>query len=162
PQSFFDLPGVPLTRNGTLLGTAGTTIADPYYPNFNPFLGPPQTTLIHAFAWRNGVLADLGSLPGANNSAVFEINGAGVGTGMSENSTIDPLTGWPAMHAVLFKDSGAIDIGTLPGGFESLALAINDRGQVAGFSSNGVPDPVSFFGWGTQTRAFVWQAGVMT
>jgi probable HAF family extracellular repeat protein len=54
-----------------------------------------------------------------------------------------------------------INLGTLPGGYESQAVAINDLGQVAGFGSNGIPDPVSFFGWGTQSRSFIWQNGVM-
>ena len=81
---------------------------------------------------------------------------------MSENGVIDPLTGYPAINAVLFKHGNVINLGTLPAGYESFGLAINDRGQVAGFSSNGTPDPFSMFGWGTQTRSFIWQNGVMT
>src|SRR5215475_13012053 len=36
PQNFLNLPAVPLTPNGALLGTADTTIPDADYPNFNP------------------------------------------------------------------------------------------------------------------------------
>jgi probable HAF family extracellular repeat protein len=54
------------------------------------------------------------------------------------------------------------DLGTLPGGFESQANDINNRGQVSGFASNGIADPYSFFGWGTHARSFIWQNGVMT
>src|SRR5262249_1593112 len=113
------------------------------------------------FEWRNGQLTNLGALPGNNSSAVFEVNGSGVGVGMSETATIDPNTGWPADNAVMFKDGQVINLGTLPGGFESQATAINDRGQVSGFASNGIADPFSMFGWGTQARSFIWQNGVM-
>ena len=57
-------------------------------------------------------------------------------------------------------------LGTLPGGAESFAQDITNHGQVAGDASNGTPDPfpnmnVSPFGWGTETRGFVWRHGVM-
>src|SRR5437763_1885608 len=55
----------------------------------------------------------------------------------------------------------AIDLGTLPGGYESQACCITGRGMVAGFASNGTLDPFSIFGWGTQVRSFVWQNGTM-
>lgn len=53
-----------------------------------------------------------------------------------------------------------INLGTLPGGHESQATDINDRGQVSGFASNAIPDPFSLLGWGAQTRSFTWQDGV--
>ena len=62
---------------------------------------------------------------------------------------------------MLFEHGKVINLGTLPGGAESFAQEIDDQGQVAGFSSNGIPDPYSFFGWGTETRGFVWRDGVM-
>jgi probable HAF family extracellular repeat protein len=162
PQNFLNLPAVPLTPNGALLGTADTTIPDADYPNFNPFMvGFPNPVLDHAFVWRNGHLRDLGALPGNNSSAVFELNGSGVGVGMSETPITDPNTGWPADHATMFKGGRVIDLGTLLGGYESQANDINDRGQVSGFASNGTPDPYSFFNWGTQARSFIWQNGVM-
>jgi probable HAF family extracellular repeat protein len=54
-----------------------------------------------------------------------------------------------------------INLGTLPGGYESQANDINDRGQVSGFASNGTADPYSMFDWGTQARSFIWQDGKM-
>jgi probable HAF family extracellular repeat protein len=162
PKAFINLPGVPITSRGAVLGTADTTVADEDFPNFNPFIvSVADPVLAHAFAWQDGKLTDLGALPGNNSSGVFQINRRGVGAGLSENGTLDPLTGYPAENAVLFKDRRVLNLGTMPGGHESQATAINDRGQVAGFGSNGVPDPVSFFKWGTQTRSFIWQHGVM-
>jgi probable HAF family extracellular repeat protein len=162
PQSFLNLPAVPLTKQGVLLGTADTTIPDADYPNFNPFMvGFPDPYLVHAFAWKDGGLTDLGAVPGNNSSAVFELNGNGAGVGMSETATTDPYTGWPSDNAVMFKNGRVVNLGTLPGGYESQANDINDQGQVSGFASNGTPDPYSFFGWGTQSRSFIWQSGVM-
>jgi probable HAF family extracellular repeat protein len=162
PQSFLNLPAVPINTQGIALGTADTTIPDSDYPNFNPYMvGFPDSTVAHAFAWHKGPLTDLGALPGNNSSAIFELNAHGVGAGMSENGVIDPFTGWPADNATLWKDGQVVNLGTLPGGYESQALAINDRGQVAGFASNGIPDPFSMGGWGTQARGVVWQNGVI-
>ena len=171
PQASLDLPGFPITRQGAVLGTADTTVADSDYPNFDPFIvGYPNPVLSHAFKWQRGKLTDLGALPGNNSSAVFQVNGSGVGTGMSETGALDPNTGYPAENAVLFKNGSVINLGTLPGGHEGQATAINDRGQVAGFADNGVPDPVSMFGpvngpgdpgWVTQSRSFIWQDGKM-
>jgi uncharacterized membrane protein len=62
---------------------------------------------------------------------------------------------------VLFQNGRVTDLGTLTGGHESIAQSINDRRDVAGFSNNGVPDPTSFFPWGTETRSFVWRDGAM-
>ena len=33
---------------------------------------------------------------------------------------------------------------------------VNSRGQVTGFASNAIPDPYSYFGLGTQARAYLW------
>jgi probable HAF family extracellular repeat protein len=162
PRNFLNWPGIPVTRNAVLLGTADTTIADVDYPNFNPFMvGFADPVLAQAFAWRAGRLVNLGALPGNNGSGVFALNDRGVGAGMSENGLVDPITGWPAVNAVVFKDGRVINLGTLAGGYESLAVTIDDRGDVAGFASNGTADEFSMLGWGTQTRSFLWHHGVM-
>jgi probable HAF family extracellular repeat protein len=167
PQADVDLPGTPITHSGAVLGVADTDIPNRNYPNFNPFGGGPNRVLTRAFTWKDGKLTDLSALPGNHSSAVFEINSHGVGAGWSETETIDAFTGWPAAHAVLFTEGRVFDLGTLPGGYESFATAINDRGQVAGFGTNRIADHYagsSFFDnadWTTQVRSFIWQNGTM-
>ena len=162
PNSFFEGPGVPIASNGTLVGAADTTTLDSDYPDCPPPPGGCADHYIqHAFAWSNGRLTDLGALPGQNDSAIYELNSYGVGAGSSEDGLDDPNTGTAAQVAVLFTHGRVINLGTLPGGHESFAQEINDHGQVTGMSSNGTPDPYSDFAWGTETRGFVWQNGVM-
>jgi probable HAF family extracellular repeat protein len=72
---------------------------------------------------------------------------------------IDPLLGVPEITAVLWKNGQIIDLGTLEGGYESLAFGVNSHGQVVGVSTNLVSDP--FGPLGTQNRTFLWQNGVM-
>jgi probable HAF family extracellular repeat protein len=162
PNSGFDGPGVPIASNGTLVGSADTTTLDSDYPNCPPPGGCSDPYIQHAFAWSNGRLTDLGALPGQNDSAIYELNSYGVGVGSSENGLDDPNTGTAAQIAVTFQHGHVINLGTLPGGHESFAQDINDQGQVAGNASDGTQDPYSFFGWGTQTRSFIWRNGVMT
>jgi probable HAF family extracellular repeat protein len=163
PQAFLNLPGEPLTRQGAVIGTADTSTPDEDFPNFNPFvIGFPNPTVARAFVFKDGQIEDLGALPGNNSSAVFQVNGSGTGAGMSETEEIDPFTGWPVEHATIFKNGRVIDLGSLPGGYESQAISITDQGQVAGFAQNGIQDPFSIFGWGGQVRSFVWRDGQMT
>src|SRR5438132_13169947 len=68
--------------------------------------------------------------------------------------------GFTGLHGVLWKNAEIVDLGTLGEDF-SEANALNNRGQVVGFSLNGIPDPVSFFDQPTESRAFLWQNGVM-
>lgn len=80
--------------------------------------------------------------------------------GVSENGLIDPLVGGPEIDAVVWKSGQVINLGTL-GGNQSFGFSINNRGQAVGVALNAIPDPFSLFGLGTQTRAFLWQNGVM-
>jgi probable HAF family extracellular repeat protein len=162
PSSFLDLPAVPLTNQGTLLGAADTATSDSDFPSCPPPGGCYDSSVQHALTWSSGRLTDLGALPGENSSAIYELNDHGVGAGFSENGLDDPFSGTAAGVAAMFENGQVIDVGTLPGGHQSFAQDINDQGQVAGDSSNGIPDPFSFFGWGTQTRGFIWQNGTMT
>ncbi len=149
-----------LNNRGVAVGEADTPTSNPYYPNGNPFVGGSQY-VGHAFSWQDGSLTDLGSLPGGLNSGAVWINNAGVVAGISEDGEIDPLLGFPEGIAVLWKDGKIINLGTLDGGYESVANAVNDQGQVTGPALDTVPDQYSMLGLGTQTRAFLWESGAM-
>jgi hypothetical protein len=101
PSSYLDEPGMPITSNGAILGTADTTVLDPDLPASEFSDGYVQ----HAFVWARGQLIDLGALARAseNNSAIYELNGNGVGAGLSENGLTDPLTGLPSEEATVFE-----------------------------------------------------------
>jgi probable HAF family extracellular repeat protein len=149
-------PGRALTGNGVIVGQAATATPDPSCID-------PDCFFNHAYRWQNGVLTDLGTLQGFNNdlsSVALWINDRGWIVGGSETGGIDPITGGPAGHAVLWRNGEITDLGTL-GEDQSQAFAVNNRGQAVGFSANGIADPVSIVGFPTQNRAFLWQNGVM-
>jgi probable HAF family extracellular repeat protein len=148
----------PLMNNhGTITGASDTADSDPNAPNcYNP-----DCFVNHAYIWRKGILSDLGGLPGGFGSEGTGINEYGQISGQSLNGLIDPLLGTPAGVAVVWESDGRIvDLGTL-GGNQSLAANLNNRGQIVGAAANTIPDEFSMFGWGTQTRAFLWQKGTM-
>jgi probable HAF family extracellular repeat protein len=143
----------PFVNNaGMVVGFSDTSTPDPFNPGgFLP----------HAFRWQKGVLTDLGTLPGGKLSFAIWSNNLGQVVGLSDNGRIDPDIGGPEAFATLWDKNGqAFNLGTL-GGTQSLAAFINSQGQVAGVAANTIPDSNSFFGWATQTRAFLWEKGVM-
>jgi probable HAF family extracellular repeat protein len=159
--------GKTLNPRGIAIGQADTSTPDPSCL-IDCFVN-------HPFQWRNGVLTDLGALPGVNNSFAFWINSRGWVAGLSENGVLDPLTGFPETAAVLWKDGNIISLGTL-GGNASAPNAVNNRGQVVGGALNTIPDPFSatfvnsfifetsgffFFPVATEAHAFLWQEGTM-
>ena len=156
---------VSISSQGAVIVQGDTTIPDPYYPNC--FMS--DCLVSHPGIWQDGVLTDLGVLPGVNSAAPNWINDRGVVVGASENGMIDPLTGFPETEAVVWKHSQIINLGTL-GGNASSANAVNNRGDVTGNALNTILDPfeASFgppnylYGTGaTQMHAFLWQDGTM-
>ena len=81
----------------------------------------------HAFLYWNGNIADLGTLPGGNDSIGNGINNDGKVVGYSSTSRGD-------IHAFVYANGSMKDLGTLGGG-NSYATAINKGGQVVGYSS---------------------------
>jgi probable HAF family extracellular repeat protein len=165
--------GVPQERllsiRGTVAGIAETANPDPYSPDC---LFTGDCFLAHAFLWHNGTLTDLGSLPGSGNSSfAYASNDRGQEVGVSENGTIDPLTGFPEVDAVMWRDGGIVDLGTL-GGNASTAENVNNKGRAVGAALNSIPDsfvtgllpykldngtPIAI----TQAHAFLWEHGAM-
>lgn len=161
PSSSFSGPILQILNNGgTFAVIADTPAANPN-PGCNIPFSPPDCFVEHAAVWHEGALIDLGVLPGGVNSQTVATSANGLIAGGSENGLIDPQTGQAEIVGVLWEGRKAINLGTVPGGTESLALGVNSRGQVVGFSNNDVPDAFSLVGFPTQTRAFLWQNGVM-
>ena len=151
-----------LNNRGTLGGWADTPTPDP----FPAFCFDDDCFVSHAFQWHAGVRTDLGALTDGVSSQANWISASGLIAGVSENGEIDPLIpGLPELRAVLWRNGGITELGTLPnGGYESFAAAVNSRGQVVGNALNTVPDEFSMAAPGfvtTQTRAFLWQNGTM-
>ena len=108
-------------------------------------LGAYPDTRSHAFMWKAGVMKDLGTIVGANESAANDINYYGVIVGWSRNSAGD-------MRALRWAADGKKrSLGTL-GGRNSEARAINDLGIIVGWSETS----------SGQRHAFRWENGVMT
>jgi len=154
-----------INNAGSIVGVADTSMPTPEPGCYNP-VGNPDCFIAHAFEWKGDGLKDLGTLPGGNFSFAAAINRRGRVAGVSENDQIDPATGNPEFHAVVWDDNRILDLGTL-GGVSSFGATVNDRGQVVGPALNEVPDPYSILGLGsvttlTQTRGFLWERGKMT
>ena len=108
-------------------------------------LGAYPDTRSHAFVWKAGVMKDLGTIVGGNESGANDINTDGVIVGWSHNSAGD-------MRAVRWADDGKKrSLGTL-GGRNSEARAINDLGIIVGWSETS----------SGRRHAFRWENGVMT
>jgi probable HAF family extracellular repeat protein len=152
PQSRIDY-AVPLNNRGIVSGSADTPETNPYYGNDNPTFFP-DPYIEHTFGWKNGVLTDLGSLPGGGTSHPNCENQRGDVAGQASNSVVDPIGGWPESRAVLYSGGNIFDLGTLEGGYESLATCMNNSGVVVGFAGDNTLDQYGI--WGTQTRAFRW------
>jgi probable HAF family extracellular repeat protein len=102
---------------------------------------------IHAVLWQHSMPNDLGNLGGVTGNFPNNINNQGQVVGQSD------LPGDTTHHAFFWtKHDGMRDLGLLPGDVNSLAASINNKTQVVGKSD----DPSG------NSRAFLWQNGVMT
>ncbi|HVO81895.1 MAG TPA: hypothetical protein VMT28_14260 [Terriglobales bacterium] len=152
------------------IGGAETPAHDPFDPYCLGSVFFADCNVMHAYQWNKGILKDLGALGNnsENGSFASATNNFGWVSGYAENGLVDPSTGYPIAHAVVWKNGKITDIGTF-GGTQSAAMALNDLGQVIGGALNNIDDPWSakfYGGFGyiaypgtTQLRAFVWQNG---
>ena len=129
------------------LGTLGGDRSEPSAINDRgQVIGTSETSTgaEHAFLWEAARIRDLGTL-GGRESHASAINERGQVVGESTIATGE-------RHAFLWEADRMRDLGTW-GAKESWASDINDRGQVVGGREFGLPRH--------DTRAFVWQNGVM-
>ncbi len=133
-----------INDSGQVVGASGVCGA------FNP-VGLSWMQPLHALLWQpSGAVTDLGNLGGTgafNGIQAFSVNNLGQVVGYSD------LAGDTAFHGFLWTvKTGMQDLGTLPGDSFSVAITVNDSGQVVGDSLD------SKF----NSRAYLWQNGVMT
>jgi probable HAF family extracellular repeat protein len=130
----------------TDLGTLGGISAEVYAINdAGVVVGRSLTagSTQHGFVWRDGVMTDLGALPGGvSYSEALSVNESGVIAG-------DALDAAGDSRAVIWRDGRIIDLG-VP---RSFAWAINDRGQVLGQTTPAADGSASWF---------IWQGGRVT
>jgi probable HAF family extracellular repeat protein len=122
---------------------------------------------LEAVSWgEDGSIRDLGSF-GGNEGLAYSVNNRGEVVGVALNTIPDPYAwffftpvGATQSHAFRWTHSAGLqDLGTL-GGTDSVAVYINDRGQIYGYSSTdytvnqvtGLPT----------THPFLWENGTMT
>jgi probable HAF family extracellular repeat protein len=129
------------------LGTLGGNFSHAYGINdANMVVGTSAiagSAATRAFVWRNGVLTDLGTLAGGQNSEARAINGEGTIVGWSLNQA-------GFMRAVRWMNGNKRNLGTL-GGRNSQALAISPLGVIVGWSETA----------SGHRHAFRWENGVM-
>jgi len=111
---------------------------------------PFQVLETEPVVWESGHIRKLPTLPGDPDGEVLAINDNGQVTGTS-GQCIGSAN--EALHAVLWQNGTAIDIGNLGGTTNNHPQYINNQGEVVGYSN--LP--------GDETNhAFLWQKGLMT
>lgn len=133
------------------VGWAENTVKD-------PTCVAPQVFQFQAVVYgpENDKVRQLPPLPGDMDGAATAINNKGQVVGIS--GTCDNAVGaFSAKHAVLWQNGTVVDIGNLGGAGWNTPYAINDRGQVVGFSDlpGDVVDGVLSF----NAHAFLWTKG---
>ena len=156
----------------TDLGTLdGGTFSQPFFINANGLVSGsaslPDGTQ-HAVLWHKRRMKDIGTLGlGGPNSIAFGNNEGSDAVGEAETSTPDPkgedfcgfgthLTCLP----FLWQDGGMTPLPTL-GGNNGVAMAISNRGEVAGFAENSTPDPGCPAPQVLHFKPVVWEKGVI-
>jgi probable HAF family extracellular repeat protein len=116
------------TEHSRFQVVGGSTVDDNPTP---PFLFP-----LFAFLWENGVMTNLGALGGIE-SFPEAINDRSQVVG---EFTVLDSEGTGISHAFRWEDGLMQDLGTITGDQDSIAYAINHKGQVVGGSGSGFID----------------------
>jgi len=126
------------------IAASGLTAGEADNGQMDPLLGGPQ--LRGTFWGHDGTITDVGALPGTYFAYTSAVNSRGQVVGQALNTIPDPYSiygqGYQARAFLWDSKKGMQDLGTL-GGTDAFATAINDQGQVLGWSyTNSVPSPI--------------------
>jgi probable HAF family extracellular repeat protein len=160
PNSQTNATSRPMNNRGMVSGIADSDELCPHAPG----VGLATGFISPGFMWRNGVLTNIGLLPGGCASLPVGINEKGTIVGVSDNDIIDPQTGFAEIRADLRKDGRIRDLGTF-GGHNGLSADVNNHDIVVGGAENEDPDPFNFAGallglpTPTAWQAFAWSNG---
>jgi probable HAF family extracellular repeat protein len=112
-----------------------------------------SNAVVHAELWV-GVPLDLGTLGGPNSNIAWPNHSThGEVVGIAETAQMNPYGEAWSCSAFFFGPDGYVcrgfawqdgvmaELPPLPGGVDSYAAGVNDRGQVVGWAENGVLDP---------------------
>lgn len=113
---------------------------------------PPFLFPMFSFLWEDGVMTNLGALGGIQ-SFPEAINDRSQVVG---EFTVLDSEGTGISHAFIWKDGLKQDLGTVAGDSDSIAYAINHKGQIVGGSGSGFID-LPF----NPVHAFLWEHGVL-
>jgi probable HAF family extracellular repeat protein len=148
------------------LGTLGGTSSAGWGTNDRSWISGvsslPGDMQTRAFLWREGVMADLGTLGGPNSWSYFPLNDRGAVTGGAETSTLDPrgedFCGFGTYLACLpvIWRHGSIAALPLLGGGNGAAFGLNNRGQVAGEAETNVVEPTCVSPQVLQFKPVIW------
>jgi len=128
----FSLPN-DINDFGQVVGGAQNLTPDPF--NFGDIVFLPSSTQWRATLWQDGNMIDLGSLGKGQDSFAEFINEQGQIAGDAfTNSVVNPATGYPTVAPFLWQKSKMRNLGTL-GGHRGVVIALNNLGQVTGWSN---------------------------
>ncbi|HTS62945.1 MAG TPA: hypothetical protein VMH28_13040 [Candidatus Acidoferrales bacterium] len=138
-----------INNRGQIVGVAENAVLDPTCP-------APQVLQSKAVLWQNGKAQELPAVGGDPDGYAVAINDSGQiagGTGVCAPFNQGTLNSLQPLHAVLWQNGVATDLGNLGGtghNFGNLAMGINTSGQISGLSD--LPGDKA-------THAFLWTRG---
>lgn len=143
-----------ISSNGIIAGTSEKAEFDPLVPGkLDPSVPDyPEST---AVVWRNGKITDIGFLPGGGyESRAVSVNSRGEVVGSATNLIADANSfAFDSLFLLVYpynyqsrafiwdSKEGMRDLGTLGTGLDAAAYAINERGQVIGYSYKDTTTP---------------------
>jgi len=137
----------PFSERGDVGGGAETLTPD---PNGENFCGFGTGLSCRPVLWQDAVITALPTLGGYNGVA-NQVNNRGQVVGVAESETLPPACLQGLAEPVVWEKGQIQDLHMFPGDSAGVALAINDKGEAAGFSATC-----------TTFHALLWRNGTIT